>query len=282
MLVGHQKIWRFLKKSVEINQLPHALLFSGQEKLGKKTLALELIKLINQEEKLERSLDFLLIEPQDKEIQISQIRDLSWRLSLKPYSAPFKTAVLDQAHLMNQEAQSGLLKTLEEPKGKTLLVLVSEYPEMLLPTILSRLEQIKFYPVEEQEIRDYLKGRADIEDILKFSLGRPGMVIDFINNPQVLEFQRVKVRELKDMLQSDLASRFQYIKDLPKEPEGIREILDIWLGYFRELMLSEAKKGNYSLARLNNILKKLERTRFLISNTNINSKLALEALVLEL
>ena len=47
MLVGHKKQWNFLKKAFELQRLPHGLLFQGQEKLGKRTLALEFIKLIN-------------------------------------------------------------------------------------------------------------------------------------------------------------------------------------------------------------------------------------------
>ena len=281
MFIGHQKIWQFLKKSVQLDQLPHALLFSGQEKLGKKTLALELIKIINcqkKEEKLfniKQLLDFVLIQAEDKQIQISQIRDLSWRLSLKPGSGLVKTAIIDEAHLMNQEAQSCLLKTLEEPKGRTLLILISEHPEMLFPTILSRLEVIKFYPVETKEIEDYLNKQGfDAEksqEIAMISMGRPGMALDFAKNPQKLNFQKEKIQELEKVLEGDLSVRFQYAKDLSKDPSEIKNVLDVWIMYFRRILLSKVKKiseTKYSLS-------------YLLSKTNINSRLALEVLMLE-
>ena len=161
LIIGHQKQWQYLKKLAETDKLPHALLFYGQEKLGKKTFALEFVKwLLKDDIEKRQHPDFIFIEPEEKEIKISQIRELIWRLSLKPSLAPLKAAIINQAHCMNQEAQSCFLKTLEEPKGKTVLILVSEYPEALFPTILSRLQKIRFYPPKLAEMDDYLKEKG--------------------------------------------------------------------------------------------------------------------------
>ena len=97
MIVGHRKQREFLKKIVKSGKIPHALLFSGPEKLGKKTLALELISSIFQEDHSQHP-DFLLTDPIDNKISINQIRDLNWRLSLKSLKASFKTVIIDQAH----------------------------------------------------------------------------------------------------------------------------------------------------------------------------------------
>src|SRR4030042_5617712 len=126
MIIGHKKQWQYLLKSKETGRLSHAYLFCGQEKLGKKKVALEWISLLLGEDVFKNNHpDLTLIEPEGKEIQIGQIKQLIWNLSLKPYSAPFKVALIDRAHLMNEEAQASLLKTLEEPKGETILFLVS-------------------------------------------------------------------------------------------------------------------------------------------------------------
>ncbi len=137
-IIGHQKQQQFLKTIVESNNIPHALLFSGQNKLGKKTVALGLISSLFRE-KLSNHPDFILVEPKARyskserssvqgKIQISQIRDLNWRLSLKPIRAPLFGVIIDKAHLMTKEAQNCFLKTLEEPKSRTLLILNTEYP----------------------------------------------------------------------------------------------------------------------------------------------------------
>ncbi len=162
-MLRNPKQWQFLKKTAELGKTPHALLFYGRSACGKQALALEFIKLLNCEAKnfearpcltcrscldIEKNAhpDLTIVEPQEgKEIKIVQIRNLQNSLSLKAYSAPFKAAIIDQAHLLNQEAQSAFLKILEEPRGNSLFILVSEYPEMLLPTILSRVERLRFY-----------------------------------------------------------------------------------------------------------------------------------------
>ena len=209
MLIGHKKQWQFLKRSAELGRLSHAYLFSGPSKVGKRALAQEWASfLINADIKSRIHPDFDLVLPQlpegeetgKKEIKISQIRDLIWKLSLKPSLAPLKVAILDECHLMNFEAQNSFLKTLEEPKDKTILILISEHPDMLLPTIRSRCEFIKFQPVPKKEIDDYFKkegiGEKLLQEISEISLGRPGEAMDFISNPQKLNDWKASAEKL--------------------------------------------------------------------------------------
>lgn len=308
-IIGHQKQRQFLKRIAEKGRIPHALLFYGQEQLGKKTLAVEFIKYLDCQEKhrpcqvcrscqdIQKGLhpDFNLIEPEIscQGIQISQIRDLIWKLSLCSYSAPFKAAVIDKAHLMTQAAQNSFLKILEEPKGKTLLILITEYPEMLLPTILSRVQKIRFSSVKSKEIENYLlkqgASQSNAEYLSLLSLGRPGMAINFLLDSQKLKNQEKLISDLIKISNSDLAFRFQYAKSLSKEKGSIKEILDVWLGYFRKVFISrlagkETIKdfSQYPLSKLKNIIKIIQSTNFLLSTTNVNSKLALEILLMEI
>ncbi|OGZ20197.1 MAG: hypothetical protein A2654_01005 [Candidatus Nealsonbacteria bacterium RIFCSPHIGHO2_01_FULL_43_31] len=268
-MLRNPKQWQFLKKTAELGKTPHALLFYGQGGIGKRALALEFIKLLNCEaDKLEARPcltcrackdieknahpDLTIIEPEEgKEIKIVQVRDLQNNLSLKPYSAPFKAALIDKAHLLNQEAQSAFLKILEEPRGNSLFVLISEYPEMLLPTILSRVERLRFYASPSSEKS---KGEKEaIAEIIKLS-------------------------------RENLLTRFQYAKTLADGSADPKGILDIWLSYFRETLLSviNGKPGDYSVIKLKKILKAIQNISFLISTTNVNQRLALEILMLEL
>ena len=294
MIIGHQKQWQFLRKSLELGKLSHAYLFSGETQLGKKNLALEFAKLINGENFDFGHPDLILIEPssEGREIQIVQIRELIQKLSLKPYSAFLKVAMIDQAHLMNSEAQNCFLKTLEEPKGNTILILITEAPKTLFPTIRSRCEIIKFYPVKISEIENYLKSQGiskeKSEEIAKLSLGRPGLAIDFLTDPQKLENQKKVIEELIKISsgKNSLSLRFQYAKDLALAPE-LSEILNIWLSYFRTVLLEqflppEVKKPGYPFSKLKNIIKQIQNTNFLISTKSINPRLALEILMLEL
>ena len=132
-MIGHQKQLLFLKNCLEQGRMPHSFLFSGPASLGKKLAALEMAAWLKCSFP-----DLIMVEPKEGETKISQIRDLIWKLSLKPYSAPLKVAIVDKAETMNQEAQNCFLKTLEEPKDKTLLILIADQQGPLLQTIISR------------------------------------------------------------------------------------------------------------------------------------------------
>jgi DNA polymerase-3 subunit delta' len=295
-VIGHQKQRELLKGLAESGRMSRALLFSGQEKLGKKTIALEWASsLLGCDLQKVQHPDFILIEPEKKEIQIDQIRELIQRFSLR--SSSFKIALINEAHLMNQAAQTCFLKTLEEPKGQTCLILISESPRHLLPTILSRVQTIKFYPVEKEKIRSYLKKEGvlekEIEEILQISLGRPGVAVEFISDKKKLELFREKIKEIVKVSGSPLCVRFPYAKDLSQDSLSLSEDLDVWLSYFRNVLLSSVyqkpsiKRGekssisSFSLKQLKNIIKRIQTTKFLISATNANPRLALENLMLE-
>jgi DNA polymerase-3 subunit delta' len=290
MIIGHQKQWQFLKKSAELGKVSPALLFSGQSGLGKKTMALEFAKFLNCQHKdrdkkpcqeckscldfqTGRHPDLVLIKPRGREIQISQIKDLHFTLSLSCYSAAWRVVIFDQAHSLNQESQSALLKILEEPKPQTIFILIAEHPRFLLPTILSRLETVKFYPVPRKEIEDYLKSKRvkDIEEILRFALGRPGLALAFAADPSKIAFRKKKEQELERLRCSDLSFRFHYAKELSDNSPELRETLDVWLNYLRQNLFENKR-----------IIKMVQDIQFLISTTNVNSRLALEILMLEL
>ena len=86
--------------------------------------------------------DVLLIEPKPASITIAQIRDLKTWLSRKPYQAKTKLALLLQAHTLTLPAQHALLKSLEEPPPDTIIILATNQPDSLIPTIHSRCQFI--------------------------------------------------------------------------------------------------------------------------------------------
>jgi len=305
MLIGHHQQWQFLKKSAESGELAHAYLFCGQEKLGKKTLALELAKLLkcekNQkngpcqqcfscrqvEKKIHPDLIFIEPDPEKKEIVIGQIRNLCWKLSLTPNSGLFKIAIIDRAHLMNEEAQTCLLKTLEEPPGQSILILITEYPESIQPTILSRLQRIKFYPVGKKEMASCLEknkiSQKETAEIIDFSFGCPGRALDFAVNPRKLKEREKIIADLNKVLASDITGRFQYARSLSQSPGGAKEILDTWLNYLRNMLIFSLNKPTfkYPAAKMANMINLVQNTNFLLSSTNINVRLALEVMMLD-
>ncbi len=288
MIIGHQKQWRFLVESAKINKLPHALLFSGPEKIGKKTLALEFLSYVFKSP-LKNHPDFIFLSPINEEIKISQIKELISKISLKRSFAPFKGVIIDRAHLMNFQAQNCFLKTLEEPLGKTVFILITENEARLLPTILSRCQIIKFFPLPQKEIEKIFKERGfqkeTAEKLAEFCSGRPGVAFDLISSPQKIKFYKKTIFDLISLFEKNLDQRFQYVKEIT---ENCNEILKIWLFYLRDILKKKLegrepeKFKNLSLKRLKNIIEFIQETFFLTSNFNINKKLALENLMLKL
>jgi len=290
MLIGHQKIWQFLEKSAENQSLSHAYLFSGEEHLGKKTLALEFIKFLNKAKNLDPDL-ILISNERDESIQISQIRKIQYFLSETSFLGSYKSVIIDQAEKMTKDAQSCLLKTLEEPKGKTLLILITSFPNLIMKTITSRCQKICFFPVPSQILKNFLED-YNLPTVLKltskekekliFSFrGKPGRLINFLLSPEKLEKENQILKEILSLSKRDLYSRFQYLKSLENENISANEIVKILTEYFRELLIGQSKES-YSLSKLKEILEFLNEVYFLISFTNINKKLALEMLMMKL
>ncbi len=309
MIIGHKKQQELLKKTIEHGKIPHALFFCGEQGLGKKIVAIEFIKLLNCrfplngepcmtcrtcreiEKNIYPELTFVEVGDGEKEIKVAQIRALRSHLVLRSFDGSFKTIIIDNAELLNQEAQNAFLKLLEEPRGKTVFILIAEHSDALLSTILSRVQVLRFYSVPKQEIKKFLMGKKLSENqatsITAFSWGRPGRAINFLEDPKEFEKEKQKVKEITQLINADLAFRFQYAKNI-SEKEELQDILDLWLRYFRALLLGKFKvadsklKIKYSLSQLEKIVGSIIDIRYLLSSTNVNAKIALEMLMLEL
>jgi len=302
MIIGHQKILEFLKRSIQTGQLAHAYLFIGPANLGKKTAAQEFIKMLGGQE-IEKDIhpDILIVEPEmiekkgikkEAEISIDQVRQIQHQLSLCPYQAPYKIALIDQAERITREAANALLKTLEEPTPKTILILISSQPQLLLPTIISRCQIIKFLPVPLAEIEKSLPSSS--KEIIRLSAGRPGLVIRYLTNPQLLQEQKQMLNQLDHLIQADLNQRYQYAEEMAKDIVQTRQRLNAWLLYFRDLLLSnvgcpeltlgEFRKGSWpgAIKQIKNIIQNIQRANLLLGNSSINARLVLENLMLEL
>ena len=258
MIIGHKKQWEFLKKKFELNQLSHAYLFAGAREIGKKAFAKEFSELIGC-----KFPDLLIVESINStssiknkkdslEVDIDQVRDAQKFLSYKSYNGGFKIVVIDNAERMNVEAQSCFLKTLEEPKGKTLLILISSKPDMLLPTIISRCQTIKFFRPKGPE-------------------GRP------VVNSERLKKEQEILKDLLPIIDSSLADKFKYTKAIDFEKNDVGDILGVMQNYFRERLLNDVsdKKAKEFLELSEEISKNL-------LFTNANPRLALEILLMEI
>lgn len=299
MIIGHQKEWNYLKKSVENKNIAHAYLFYGPSSVGKRKTAIEFGKYINCLEKtfnepcqrcqvcyqIEKKSypDLLLIEPEEKKsvISINQIKNLKARLSLSSVSENYKIAIIDRAHLMTQDAQNALLKQLEEPKGKTIIILVSEYPNSLLNTVRSRCQKIRFLTVPPGII---LKNLPSIKDSFLLALGKPGVILDCISNSQLIKLKEEKIKIIQKLKQKDFYERFLYVKEIIKNKDEINTV-ETWLAFFHQLlkkMIQKQEKSIWQIQEIKKNLKKLQEIQYLFTTSNVNKQLALELFLMEI
>ena len=185
--------WQTLTESQKNKRLAHGLLFHGAEGIGKKAFAVEFTHWLLCEQPLaDKSCgeckscmmvqagshpDFLTLFPEEegKAIKVDQIRDLIKKISLTSHAAGYRVVLVSPADALNINASNSLLKTLEEPPANTVLILVSDKPSKLMPTIRSRTQMVRFdLPAEEQSLQ-WLKqqGVEQAELVLKLSAGAP-------------------------------------------------------------------------------------------------------------
>ena len=217
---------------------------------------------------------------------IEEIREVKKKLALSAQDDLWKVVIIDEAHKLSFDAQSALLKQLEEPKGKVVIILISEYPYKILPTVVSRCQKIKFEPVSNQSLSQVTSCLRNVEgQNIKFLNEKVGLILNTAFDRNILEETQKKIKEINQLRGQSIYFKFKYAREIAKT-ENIEKILEIWLAYFRELMYKELigqNKGNtWTKAQLQRILTNLQEIYYLITTSNVNPELALELLFLEL
>jgi DNA polymerase III subunit delta' len=204
-----------LRNALARDRLAHAYLFIGPAGVGKKQTALALAHAVQCNEGSKDGCevcigcvqvaagthpDLMVVSPEagKQSIAISQVRDLQRLLYLRPVQGKKKIAILEEAHLLTPQAQSALLKMVEEPPGDALLVLLILNSATLSRPLLSRCQQVRFAPlptpvIEEILIRTQDKDPAIAHTLALYSRGSIGRALTL--DPEVFTEERHYVEE---------------------------------------------------------------------------------------
>src|SRR3989339_259221 len=256
-LVGHQKVKEVFSRMLSHDQLPHALLFIGPEHVGKTTLAHSLIQPLFETDKsiqvipdvttLERLSD-PKTEKLKTNISVEQIREFIERLSMSPMLGSWKVGFIEESSRLSNAAANALLKTLEEPKGKTLIILRATSLKDLPATIVSRCQIIRLYPVSVSVIEQALIKRGltavDAQELAKRSYGRPGIAFSSIAHAQQQSESDFRLNTFLELLSSPLAQQFGAVTNLVSKEEQNKtdeliDLLDQWEPILRDVLLMQ-------------------------------------------
>lgn len=251
-IAGHRRTIAVLNRILGSGRVAHAYLFSGPQGVGKKLIAFDFIKAIFCADgsacgaclsckKLDSGNhpDLHIVEPDGQFIKVDQIRALQKELGYRPYEAPRKACIIDGAERFNPSSGNSLLKTLEEPPGKAIIILLTSSPESVLPTIRSRCQQLLFSGVSEDEIEKLLASRGVEPDTARISAsladGSVGKAVALCSEESVQD--RVEIIEKACALSlKEMASLFAFGELFDKDREKAVHSLDLLLSFWRDML----------------------------------------------
>jgi DNA polymerase-3 subunit delta' len=188
-LTGNARVKAVLKRMLVCDRLPGALLFTGEEGIGKKLFALEVARALNcrsprdheacgvcssctrtfrlnypQREGADEWTQIIWTDHPDvglvvaprRVLRVEQMRQIEKEANFRPFEGKARVFLIDEADKLNDASANALLKVLEEPPRTSHLILITARPAMLLPTILSRCQMIRFSPLTPAEIESHL------------------------------------------------------------------------------------------------------------------------------
>lgn len=317
-IIGHQRPLRLLQKAILSDHLPQAYLFYGPEGVGKRLTALTLAKALNCEEEEGDCCDTCLscrkigdsnhpdvsvICRDGQFIRIESIRQLQRSLSYRPYEGKRRVCVLDGADRMKVESANALLKTLEEPPPDTLFILLTTEKDSLLPTIVSRCQDLGFTSLPIDQMVEHLTPRLSIAEVeaktvAELSQGSLGRALEMVDH-EVCEKRPKIIQDLIELPSQDARWAFSKAESLENLGESLFFVFPIMISWYRDLIIwkerqdadrlinqdfCEEIKGRAAIMSARSLFRRIEA----INKTsraleyNANRLLAMESLMLEL
>ena len=342
-ILGQEQPIRLLTTLLQNGTIPHALLFIGIEGVGKRTAAMALAmacncKALEPEQFSERIKirsdgnipsdqtktispcgrcnscrkiesgnhpDIIVLNPSGPFIRIGQIRELCGTLAMKPYEARLRVVIISDAQTMNPSAGNALLKVLEEPPDRTILILTALQTSDLLPTIVSRCQHIRFYPVSRKNLESLLiqRYRANPDEakiiaiLANGSVSKAVSMINSINRVNWISRRIWLINEVESLPAMSMGSCMAFAENLSKRKEILAESLEVIKFWFRDLVVCKyhpdkiinrdlkdrVQRGSKNM-RVASLISKIDDVESAQKNiqANTNLRLTLEVLIMRL
>ncbi|QSX04928.1 DNA polymerase III subunit delta' [Sedimentibacter sp. zth1] len=317
--IGQEEIKKYLIKSIQHNNVSHGYIFEGKDGIGKFDMATLfakslLCKNFNGEpcDKCSSCIkvntsnhpDIHVFTPLEKNIKREDVDEIIESINIKPYESDKKIYIIKNSDRMTLQAANTFLKTLEEPVGNRVIILLTENSNLLLPTIYSRCQIITFKYIEKEKLSRYIREKYNLDKnkanlIAYYSKGVLKKAENIASGTDDILQKRLEVFNIFDKTVTlDKNVLFNYEDYFEQNKDNIDEIVDILIIllrdiYFKKYQLDELIINSDCMELLNlyttklntceieKIVLYLQSTRVDVNN-NINYKLIIDNMLLKL
>ena len=320
-IIGHEKIKEHLQKAIGYQRVSHAYILSGEEGMGRKTIAKAFaMTLLCEKHGTEPCMEchsckqFLsgnhpdviwVTHEKPASIGVDDVRiQINDTVSIRPYSSPYKIYIVPESEKMTVQAQNALLKTIEEPPEYAIIILLTTNADTFLQTILSRCVMLNIRPVKEDIIKNQLTSQYGVGDYearvaATFSNGNPGKAIKLATSEEFKELKQYVVGMFMSLEKGGMDIIGEAIKKTGTFKKQIDEYFSLMQIWFRDILVYKATKEEdqiifqdeymtiekmsqtYSFDDINDILKAIDLAESRIKS-NVNFDSTIEILLLSI
>ena len=302
-VVGQESSKRILTAAVENDGISHAYLFHGPKGVGKTTMAVELAMVLNCEERngcgvcsscrrIKEGIfpDVKMVAPDGPSIKIGEIRELQNFIAMSSFEGRFKVGIIQDAEKLREEAANSLLKTLEEPPEDSVIILTAQNQYAVLPTIISRVQMIRFGHLEPREIARYLVDHkslsADQADRLaQYCGGSLGKALELYESEETKVLVEAATRVVEELTKLKPHEMIEVANTVGSERRQAVRFLELLSDILREKSLKQEFGllfgKQYSITQITAVLDHIEELKLYLNGYG-NPQLAIEGLFIRI